>query len=243
MSVQRLRLFAGPNGSGKSTIKSVIPPSLLGYYLNPDEIEKEIKSTHYFDLRGLPLRVDREQILTFFLEHPLMDRVEDPDFIYGLKVVEGKCIDFGDVPRFDSYLSAILTDFLRQQFIRLRQSFTFESVMSSPDKVKTLAGAREWGFRTYLYYIATEDPYINLSRIRHRVRSGGHPVPEHKVIERYERSLDLLLAAVRQTNRAYIFDNSGDSKLWVAEVTDGRNLELKTNRVPAWVKRYLLDKL
>jgi predicted ABC-type ATPase len=36
-----MRMFAGPNGSGKSTIKSVIDASLLGFYINPDEIEKE----------------------------------------------------------------------------------------------------------------------------------------------------------------------------------------------------------
>ena len=38
----RLRMFAGPNGSGKSTIKSVIRSELLGVYINPDEIEKDI---------------------------------------------------------------------------------------------------------------------------------------------------------------------------------------------------------
>ena len=38
----RLRMFAGPNGSGKSTIKGMVPPELLGVYLNPDEIEKDI---------------------------------------------------------------------------------------------------------------------------------------------------------------------------------------------------------
>jgi predicted ABC-type ATPase len=43
MGVPRLRIFAGPNGSGKSTIKTVISDSLLGHYLNPDEIEKEVK--------------------------------------------------------------------------------------------------------------------------------------------------------------------------------------------------------
>ncbi len=39
----RLRMFAGPNGSGKSTIKSIIKPNLMGFYINPDEIEAEIK--------------------------------------------------------------------------------------------------------------------------------------------------------------------------------------------------------
>jgi len=38
----RLRMFAGPNGSGKSTFKKLIRQELLGVYINPDEIEKEI---------------------------------------------------------------------------------------------------------------------------------------------------------------------------------------------------------
>ncbi|GAB2778162.1 zeta toxin family protein [Rhabdobacter roseus] len=242
MSVRRLRLFAGPNGSGKSTIKSVIPPNLLGYYLNPDEIEKEVQNRGFYDLRELNLTITREEIISFFEKHPLLNRTEEAHLIDNITLVEGNLINFGDVS-FNAYLSAILTDFLRQQFILLKQSFTFESVMSSPDKLRTLAQARACGFRTYLYYVATEDPLINLSRIRHRVRMGGHAVPEEKVIERYYRSLDLLLDAIRLSNRAYIFDNSGDSKVWIAEVAESSSLELKTDQVPAWVKRYILDKL
>ena len=47
MEIPRLRMFAGPNGSGKSTIKSVVSSKLLGHYLNPDEIEKEIKNRFF----------------------------------------------------------------------------------------------------------------------------------------------------------------------------------------------------
>lgn len=43
IQIPRLRMFAGPNGSGKTTIKTVIRPELLGIYINPDEIEKNIK--------------------------------------------------------------------------------------------------------------------------------------------------------------------------------------------------------
>lgn len=42
LEIPRMRMFAGPNGSGKSTIKEVISEELLGIYVNPDEIEKEI---------------------------------------------------------------------------------------------------------------------------------------------------------------------------------------------------------
>ncbi len=40
--IPRLRMFAGPNGSGKSTFKTMIRRELLGIYINPDEIEKDI---------------------------------------------------------------------------------------------------------------------------------------------------------------------------------------------------------
>ena len=45
-----MRMFAGPNGSGKSTLKSVLPKELLGVYLNPDEIEDEIREQGFLDL-------------------------------------------------------------------------------------------------------------------------------------------------------------------------------------------------
>ncbi|MFY7698468.1 MAG: hypothetical protein ACOVQX_06655 [Legionella sp.] len=46
----RLRMFAGPNGSGKSTFKSIIRPELLGVFVNPDEIEKQIGEYDFLDL-------------------------------------------------------------------------------------------------------------------------------------------------------------------------------------------------
>jgi predicted ABC-type ATPase len=115
--------------------------------------------------------------------------------------------------------------------------------LASKDKVEFLHKAKDKGFRTYLYFVATEDPAINISRVRHRVQMGGHPVPEDKIITRYERSLDLLMEAVQFTNRAYIFDNSNENPIWLAEVTDGKILTLKTSRIPEWFKHALLDKI
>lgn len=103
------------------------------------------------------------------------------------------------------------------------------------------------GYRTYLYYVATDDPEINVSRVRNRVTLGGHAVPEDRIVKRYHRSLALLLDAIRHSNRAYIFDNSTDNAdrrhTWLAEITDSRTLELKTDRIPAWFKRAVLDRI
>jgi len=242
MEIPRIRMFAGPNGSGKSTIKAVVSAKLLGHYLNPDEIEKEIKANGYLDIRGYNIQTNVQEIRAFFDKHPLIDKTELGDFVYEIKYIEAEFVDFSNVG-IDSYMSAILTDFLRHKYLETHQSFTFETVMSSPDKVEILKKAQQLGYKTYLYFVATEDPAINLLRINHRVKTGGHPVPTDKVITRYYRSLELLSEAIKYTNRAFIFDNSGDTKTWIAEITNSTDIELQVNEVPTWFRKYVFEKL
>jgi predicted ABC-type ATPase len=147
----------------------------------------------------------------------------------------------------NSYLASVTVDFLRNKLLEKKDSFTFETVMSHPSKVELLARAQRDGYRTYLYFVATDDPAINISRVRNRVKLGGHGVPEDRIGPRYHRSLDLLMEAIQHTNRAYIFDNSGDNDdkkhSWLAEITEGTVLELKSDQIPPWFKRAVLDKI
>ncbi|MEE4342266.1 hypothetical protein V2J66_11620 [Pseudomonas alliivorans] len=48
--------------------------------------------------------------------------------------------------------------------------------MSHPSKVEIMREARHRGYRTYLYFVSTENPEINVGRVAIRVREGGHPV-------------------------------------------------------------------
>jgi len=72
---------------------------------------------------------------------------------------------------------------------------------------------------------------------------GGHDVPNDKIVARYYRSLNLLFDAIRLSDRAFVFDNSSPHQRWIAEITDGRRLELKMNEVPLWFQRAVLDKV
>ena len=65
-TIPRLRMFAGSNGSGKSTFKAIIRPELLGIYINPDEIEKEICEYDFLDFRNYQLKVTEEEVIDFF---------------------------------------------------------------------------------------------------------------------------------------------------------------------------------
>ncbi len=66
LEIPRLRMFAGPNGSGKSTIKDVINQELLGIYINPDEIEKEIKNYGFMNFYNYGFEADKNEVLDFF---------------------------------------------------------------------------------------------------------------------------------------------------------------------------------
>ena len=242
LHIPRLRMFAGPNGSGKSTMKSVLQPEFLGYYVNADEIEKEINQTSWFDLRQFDIKCSKSELIEFYNQSILLAKAEIDDEIMYIGFDTYKCcISFHDV-RVNSYWAAVTADFIRYQLLKQGQSFTFETVMSSADKVLFLAKAKELGYKTYLYFVATENPSINLERIKNRVKNGGHNVPEDKVIARYHRSLDLLLDAIKQTNRTYIFDNSGINQVFIAEITNGTDLQFANDDIPNWFQKYVIDK-
>ena len=140
----------------------------------------------------------------------------------------------------NSYFASVCADFIRKKLLEARKSFTFETVMSSYDKVEFLELSKKLGYRNYLYYIATSDPLINISRVKNRVAFKGHNVPKDKIINRYYRSLGYLKDAVKLTHRAYIFDNSSNDKTWICEITDGSKVDMKIDIIPKWVNEYLL---
>ena len=228
-------MFAGPNGSGKSTLNTIISKELLGVYINPDEIEKEIKKFNFLDLSNYGIVSNESEVLSFFNTHPLLE-IDEVSF---LKFSDNK-IDFFNII-VNSYYASVCADFIRHQLLKAKISFTFETVMSSKDKVEFLKKAQEAGYRTYLYFIATKDPIINISRVQNRVKKGGHPVPNEKIVSRYYRSLELLSEALNYSNRAYIFDNSSQERLWIAQIDNAKEFVFKSEVVPVWVEEYLLN--
>jgi predicted ABC-type ATPase len=58
-------MFAGPNGSGKSTLKSCLPKELLGVYLNPDEIEEEIRGQGSLDFTTFGVTTTFDEVSSF----------------------------------------------------------------------------------------------------------------------------------------------------------------------------------
>jgi predicted ABC-type ATPase len=243
MAAKRIRVFAGPNGSGKTTIfKGILAEKKieLGVYVNADEIEENLNQLQSLNFSNYHLEVSNEQIKDFFrrsLFSPI--KRKEPDLCDKLNVTHNTLKIFTKV---DSYLAADLAEFIRQQILEVGISFTYETVMSHAGKIDFLQKARNQGYRVYLYYIATVDPEINISRVNIRVAQDGHPVSPEVIRNRYYKSLENLKQAVKQTNRTYIFDNSKNQARLIAEITDGIDVVLNNvNDTPAWVVQYLLN--
>jgi predicted ABC-type ATPase len=108
---------------------------------------------------------------------------------------------------------------LRQECVNRPEDFAFVTVSSHPSKLDLIARAKAAGFIVKLYFVSTENPMLNVARVRQRVAEGGHSVPEDKVITRYRRTMSHLPAACLLVDEAVLFDNSGLSMRAVAQIS------------------------
>jgi predicted ABC-type ATPase len=105
--------------------------------------------------------------------------------------------------------------------INAHQTVGVETVLST-DKYRRLvlaAKAKQFEFR--LIYVLLESPDLNVERVRIRVEKGGHDVPETKIRERWNKSLQQLPWFLEQADRAFLFDNSGASLRRIGLKRDG----------------------
>lgn len=105
-----------------------------------------------------------------------------------------------------------MSDQLREQYIDDCKDFAFETVMSSQGKIDVIKKAKDAGYFIRLFFVGTNSPAINASRIATRVMEGGHEVPISKIISRYTKSISNCIDVLKIVDRGYIYDNSEDGK-------------------------------
>jgi predicted ABC-type ATPase len=143
-------------------------------------------------------------------------------------------------------------DILREECIKAKQSFSFETVMSHPSKLEVLDRAREAGFFVQVFFIGIEDPRINVERVALRVAQGGHDVPIEKIEPRWRRSMDLAADAILRADQAFVFDNS-DTELsgtaprlvlrWKHDRIKNERWWGETPPTPDWVTKHISRRL
>ena len=67
--------------------------------------------------------------------------------------------------------------------------FTFETTLGGNTMPALLAEAAERGIEVHLFFVGLDSPDAHIERVRHRVRGGGHDIPEAAIRRRYRHSL------------------------------------------------------
>ena len=229
--IPRIRVFAGPNGSGKSTLAEWLSKNYsvnLYHYINADVMLSEIDSS----LRtACPLPMDNESLLSYISKSTFPEKHKALFASGKIQIKDDFVIFTRDA--INSYTVAMLADFFRSEHLANGVSFSCETVFSHPSKIGLLKEAQLKGYRTYLYFVSTECPEININRVATRVQEGGHSVPYDKIVERFQRCLDNVASALPFLNRAYFFDNTGTDIRFVAEVDEGEWTHY-TSKLPHW---------
>lgn len=99
----------------------------------------------------------------------------------------------------------------REEHLKNKTDFCFETVMSTDRNLKLLQRAIEKGYFIRCYYVLTADPNINVYRIKARVAAGGHNVPQEKVYTRFQKAMDLVSEVVKVSDICHIHDNSEET--------------------------------
>jgi predicted ABC-type ATPase len=230
-------VLAGPNGSGKSTIRGELKPQWIGAFVNADEIERSLRDSAgllglaKLGITGAP--ADVLQRIEAHIRGSTFAQQQGLQALLGQMSVDRRLRLRVPGP-YNSYLASVLADAIRRELLDQGKTFTFETVMSSADKIDFMSEARHRGYRVYLYFVATDDPAINVDRVLRRVQQGGHPVPAQKIHERYVRSIGLMTKACSVAHRAYVFDNSGSKHKLLVQVVDGCEMEIEAATLPPW---------
>ena len=149
---------------------------------------------------------------------------------------------FGDWNSHDAVLKAAnYCAEWREQCLRDKVSFVFETVFSAEDKIDFLIRAKQAGFFIRVFFISTSHPSINASRIAKRVMEGGHDVPITKIISRYTRSIENCEIIARMVDRLYVYDNSVNDRDAQIQfrLTNGVIEKMYVEELPEWAKNII----
>lgn len=212
---KRFRVFAGPNGSGKSSIIKQIRRKKFngrtldfGVYVNADEIAVSLRSEAGLAIGGYCHPFDFENFITFVRGSGLLRDFSLDDFL-GSFTLDGGYIKKVSAQWIDM-VAQILANYFVEFLLQNGRKVSYETVFSHESKVQLICKAKSLGYKVYLYFVCTDDPAINVSRVQLRVMRGGHDVNTELIEKRYKKSLENLFPATNCTYQAHFFDNSGE---------------------------------
>jgi predicted ABC-type ATPase len=112
-----------------------------------------------------------------------------------------------DDPASHAYEAAAVAADTRSRLIELGRPFIAETVFSHPSKLDLIGAANANGYTLVLHVLPIPED-LAVERVKHRVRAGGHQVPEANIREWHRLLWALVAEAILQCDTATVYDNS-----------------------------------
>lgn len=151
----------------------------------------------------------------------------NPDLLAG-RIAEHDQIDLAEanrlaVERIEAWLYAS---------VAAHQTVGVETVLSTSKYRRLVESAKANGFSVRMLFVYLDDPDLNVERVKVRVATGGHAVPEDKIRARWSRSFENFAWFLREADTVDVFNNSGAEPRRVL-TKNGNSLTIFDEPVPA----------
>ena len=109
-----------------------------------------------------------------------------------------------------------------RDLLSTRESFVYETTLSSHQSIKLMQRAREAGYSVNLAFVVLRNLELNVLRVAQRVMQGGHSIPEKTIRRRYAGAFERLPRAIGFAHQIIIYDNSSQDELeTLIQISDG----------------------
>lgn len=119
------------------------------------------------------------------------------------------------------------------ELLERREDFGIETTLSTKSLARIVVDAQRRGYMVSLVFLWLSIPELAIERVRLRVESGGHDIPEATIRRRYASGIDNLFKLYMPICDYWvIIDNSGQAGRIVAE--GGVNITTKIHSKPIY---------
>jgi predicted ABC-type ATPase len=100
---------------------------------------------------------------------------------------------------------------LLERAIAERLQFAFETTLGGTTITELLERAIDSGIEVRIWYVGLDTVERHIARVRARVETGGHDIPEERIRERYIRSRLNLIRLMPKLTELRVYDNSEEA--------------------------------
>jgi predicted ABC-type ATPase len=126
---------------------------------------------------------------------------------------------------------------MMKKMIANGEAFILETVLAKEEKIQFLSDCKDMGYNITGIFVGTDNPFINIERVKCRVKQGSYNVPDDKVVDRYNKCMKNLKRFYALVDEMLIYDNSGNKPKLIAYKFGNEHCFVK--EPPKWLQEYL----